>query len=230
MRIILAMLFLVLPLAAQAGVVFEIEVKDHDTGGGGGESLYMEGKNLKLEIAPGGKPNRDVVLIRRADGGITVLLIDHLGRSYGEGTLPASPRGLSLMPTGRIKMALGGINLHVGGGASDLWIQTPDTGQIGEILHWLADYGKLRDSFVDEFDAFDDLGFLEDETLLRHRERRRLDPADFEPPAGYKRRSMLYSGGGSTGGGNAGTGTTTSGTGAAVSSSASESAIVGGSN
>ena len=34
-------------------------------------------------------------------------------------------------------------------------------------------------------------GSLEDETTLRSASRRTLDPADFEPPAGYKRRSMF---------------------------------------
>ncbi len=37
---------------------------------------------------------------------------------------------------------------------------------------------------------FDDDGSLESESTLRSSKRRTLDPADFEPPAGYKRRSM----------------------------------------
>ena len=34
-------------------------------------------------------------------------------------------------------------------------------------------------------------GSVEDESSLRSARRRTLDPADFEPPSGYKRRSML---------------------------------------
>ena len=37
---------------------------------------------------------------------------------------------------------------------------------------------------------FGDDGSLEDESTLRSARRRTLDPAEFEPPAGYKRRSM----------------------------------------
>ena len=40
-----------------------------------------------------------------------------------------------------------------------------------------------------EFDEYD--GSLDEESFLRRTRRRTLDPADFEPPAGYKRRSMF---------------------------------------
>ncbi len=40
---------------------------------------------------------------------------------------------------------------------------------------------------------FGDDGSLEDESTLRSAQRRTLDPAEFEPPAGYKRRSMMGS-------------------------------------
>ncbi|MEM8933902.1 MAG: DUF4412 domain-containing protein [Acidobacteriota bacterium] len=40
--------------------------------------------------------------------------------------------------------------------------------------------------------SFGDDGELESEWQLRSSQRRRLDPADFEPPAGYKRRSMPH--------------------------------------
>ncbi len=39
-----------------------------------------------------------------------------------------------------------------------------------------------------------DNGELESESFLRSASRRTLDPADFEPPAGYKRRSMMGGG------------------------------------
>lgn len=53
-------------------------------------------------------------------------------------------------------------------------------------------------SQLDELDGFpvvtrdfDDTGSLETESSLRSSSRRTLDPAEFEPPAGYKRRSMF---------------------------------------
>ena len=42
---------------------------------------------------------------------------------------------------------------------------------------------------------FGDDGSLEDESTLRSSQRRTLDPDAFEPPAGYKRRSMFSPGG-----------------------------------
>ncbi len=59
--------------------------------------------------------------------------------------------------------------------------------------------GGLGDSVLevmDEIDGFPvltrelDGGELESESILRSASRRTLDPAEFEPPAGYKRRSM----------------------------------------
>ena len=38
---------------------------------------------------------------------------------------------------------------------------------------------------------FDDKGELTSESVLRSSERRELNPADFEPPAGYKRQTMM---------------------------------------
>lgn len=61
--------------------------------------------------------------------------------------------------------------------------------------------GGLNDSFVAEMKEIDGFpvvtrglggkGELENESTLRSSSRRTLDPAEFEPPAGYKRRSML---------------------------------------
>ena len=42
---------------------------------------------------------------------------------------------------------------------------------------------------VNNFNEVD--GSLEDESILKSTKRRTLDPADFEPPSGYKRRSMM---------------------------------------
>ena len=63
--------------------------------------------------------------------------------------------------------------------------------------------GELFDDGEDPFDGFFEVdgfpvvtrdfeyGELESESTLRSAERRTIDPADFEPPKGYKRRSML---------------------------------------
>ncbi len=59
----------------------------------------------------------------------------------------------------------------------------------------------LEESIFESFDQvdgfpvvtreFDPDGNLESESLLRSAQRRTLDPAEFEPPAGYKRQSIF---------------------------------------
>jgi len=61
--------------------------------------------------------------------------------------------------------------------------------------------GGLGDGFLSELSELDGLpvvteeiggdGALESESVLRSSRRQKLDPAGFEPPAGYKRRSMM---------------------------------------
>jgi hypothetical protein len=50
---------------------------------------------------------------------------------------------------------------------------------------------KEIDGFPVVTSGFGEDGSLEDESELRSARRRTLDPAEFEPPAGYKRRSMM---------------------------------------
>ncbi len=50
---------------------------------------------------------------------------------------------------------------------------------------------KELDGFPVVTRNFDEGGGLEDESTLRSARRRTIDPSEFEPPAGYKRRSML---------------------------------------
>ena len=67
-------------------------------------------------------------------------------------------------------------------------------GPLGGVL----DSGESPFEFMKEIDGFPvvtrefkDDGSLDQESTLRSAHRRTLDPAEFEPPAGYKRRSML---------------------------------------
>jgi len=59
----------------------------------------------------------------------------------------------------------------------------------GGIQGIFTQFEKL-DGFPVVVREFDELGELESEATLRSAERRTLDPADFEPPAGYKRQEM----------------------------------------
>lgn len=61
-----------------------------------------------------------------------------------------------------------------------------------------ADFGAIGETGFEAFEegfpvitrSFDENGDLESESILKSASRRSLDPADFEPPAGYKRKSM----------------------------------------
>ncbi len=202
MRILTALAFALYPLTAAAqGIVFEVEVRDHESTPQTSEmDVMVEEGNLKLEVRSGeGKPNKDVVLIRRVDGGVTVILVDHLGRIYGEADYLPGGSGIGLMPTGRMEMAPGGIKLHVGGAPEDLWLQIKKTGDVAELLQWIALLDEVSRKLGPDFpEPFED-GFLDGEMTWRERGRRTLDPEAFEPPSGYKRRTMLFSGSGSSG-------------------------------
>ncbi len=65
----------------------------------------------------------------------------------------------------------------------------PDFGQQGAD-DTMFEHMKELGGFPVVTREFDDDGSLEAESTLRSSSRRTLDPADFEPPAGYKRRSM----------------------------------------
>ncbi len=96
-------------------------------------------------------------------------------------------------------------NVEGGGEARDAFLAMADF--MSEMLESLSSAtgfaGGMDDSFVaqmKEIDGFPvvtrefDDGELENESTLRSSARRTLDPSEFEPPAGYKRRSMLGGG------------------------------------
>ncbi len=68
----------------------------------------------------------------------------------------------------------------------------PDFGQKGSGIGDNAfEHMKELGGFPVVTREFDAGGGLDDESTLRSAKRRTLDPAEFEPPAGYKRRSMM---------------------------------------
>ena len=66
----------------------------------------------------------------------------------------------------------------------------PDFGQGGPVEDPVFAHMREIGGFPVVTREFDDDGSLEDESTLRSARRRTLDPSEFEPPAGYKRRSM----------------------------------------
>ena len=66
----------------------------------------------------------------------------------------------------------------------------PDFGQGGDTADPAFAHMKEIGGFPVVTREFDDDGSLEDESTLRSARRRTLDPSEFEPPAGYKRRTM----------------------------------------
>jgi hypothetical protein len=67
----------------------------------------------------------------------------------------------------------------------------PDFGQGGDVGDPMFEHMRELGGFPVVTREFGDDGALEDESSLRSARRRTLDPAEFEPPAGYKRRTML---------------------------------------
>jgi len=192
MRILIALAFALWPLTVVAGGIYEIETKDDDTTST--TDVYIEGKSLKMGIAPGrGEPNTDEVMIRREDGGVTVILVDHRGRVYSEGRIEGVGPSVGLLPTGRMEMAPGGIKLHIGGAPSDIWIQVKRTGEVGEILQWLSIVDEVSRRLGDTFPEPFDNGFLNDELSLVERSGGGLDPSDFKLPSGYTERELILS-------------------------------------
>ncbi|MEM7360788.1 MAG: hypothetical protein AAF431_16985 [Pseudomonadota bacterium] len=96
-------------------------------------------------------------------------------------------------------------NVEGGSDVVDIW---NDMGEFyTEMLDAIPDFGqdnrggdpafvhmKELGGFPVVTKEFEDDGSLSDESGLRSARRRTLDPADFEPPAGYKRRSMFPGG------------------------------------
>ncbi len=67
----------------------------------------------------------------------------------------------------------------------------PDFGQGGSSGDPVFEHMKEMGGFPVVTSEFDDDGSLEGESSLRSARRRTLDPAEFEPPSGYKRRQMF---------------------------------------
>lgn len=257
---------------ANAGVVYEIEVTDHEQSPPKVESIEAaaEGRNIKMEIAPG-SDNDDGEMIFRGDRR-EMIVVDHKDKSYivmDEATMQRiagqvggimsqieealknvpedkramveqmmkermpqqqarSPRSKSEIkktgergtkngfPCVKYDVFRGGQKIrelwvtdwdNVEGGSDvvDIW---NDMGEFyTEMLDAIPDFGqdnrggdpafvhmKELGGFPVVTKEFEDDGSLSDESSLRSARRRTLDPADFEPPAGYKRRSMFPGG------------------------------------
>ena len=252
---------------ALAGVVYEIEVTDHEQSPPKSESIQaaVEGRNLKLGIASGGR-GKQGHMIYRGDRR-EMVVVDHENRSYDvideaamkqiAGQLgnamgameealknlpkerraqieammkqrmpqqPAARPRSELKKTGE-KAVQNGYPcvkyevLREGRKIRELWVTDWSNIEGGDdvvdAFEDMADFfSELMDSIPDfgqggsSGDAafwhmkeiggfpvvtreFDDDGSLEGESTLRSARRQTLDPAAFEPPSGYKRRSML---------------------------------------
>ncbi len=254
---------------ALAGVVYEIEVKDHEQSPPKTESIEaaVEGKNLKMGIAPGSDGGRGDMIFRGDRREMVV--IDHEDKSFhviDEATMqqiagqvsqamsqmqemlksvPEEQRAMveKMMkqrmpaeaqtperPTSELRKT-GDTGdkagypcvkydvLRDGRKVRELWVTDWDNIEGGrevvgafedmadffkELLDSVPDFGQGGPSADSAFEhlkeiggfpvvtrEFDDDGSLEDESTLRSARRRTLDPAEFEPPAGYKRRSMM---------------------------------------
>ncbi|MDJ0825316.1 MAG: hypothetical protein QNJ16_07430 [Rhodobacter sp.] len=196
MRLLLALAFSALPSVVSAGVVFQVESTYH-SGSPGTQSMEfsVEKPNLKMEIrSSDGKPNKDVVLILRDDGSTDVILVDHLGRTYGVGTMPPSGPMYDLRPTGRMEMGAGGVSLHIGGGPGETWLQMTRTNEVGAMLPLFERLHRASVALGDEAPEPLSDEFWEAERRYQERSRRALDPSFFEPPADYRRREMLLTG------------------------------------
>ena len=252
---------------ALAGVVYEIEVKDHQQSPARVETIQaaVEGRNLKMEIAPGQSGRRGEMVFRgdRRE----MLVIDHDDRSYHvidqaaidgiagqlgaldkqmEEALKNVPEDQRAMVEQMMKRRMpqqaparpaaelrrtGEKATHNGypcvrydvlrGGQKirELWVTGWDNldGGAGvvEAFEGMASFfQQLNDSLPDfgQGDAaadpafaymkeiggfpvvtreFDDDGLLDKESTLRSARRSTLDPTEFEPPAGYRRREMF---------------------------------------
>lgn len=264
--------FVVLLLAAAlsvtpglAGVVFEIEVKDHEQPTAESETIEaaVEGKNLKVEIAPGeggqGEmifrgEQREMVIVDHDERSYMVMdeaamrgLADQVGSMMDqmqkalEGVPPEQRRTIEEMMKQRLpsqaperpgtelrrtsetgeKAGYPCVKYDVlrdGRKVRELWVTDWDNieggrevggafeqmaGFFQEMIDTLPDFGQGRSAADTAFAhmkelggfpvvtrEFGDDGSLENESTLRSSTRRTLDPSQFEPPAGYKRRSM----------------------------------------
>ena len=254
---------------ALGGVVYEIEVKDHDQSPPRSESTQaaVEGRNLKMSIAPGSSGGRGDMIFRGDRREMVV--VDHEDKSFhvideetmqqiagqvnqamsqmqealknvpeeqramvekmmkqrmpAQTQIPERPTS-ELRKTGERgdKAGYPCVKYDVlldGRKIRELWVTDWDNIEGGrdvvgafeemadfftELLESIPDFGQGVPSADSAFEhlkeiggfpvvtrEYDDDGSLENESTLRSAQRRSLDPTEFEPPAGYKRRSML---------------------------------------
>ncbi len=286
--ILLASALFFAPIAASAGVVFEIETKDHETARTETMHAYAEGRNLKMEIAPGqdraGPTHAPTIdqdhedMIFHGDHRKEMIFVDHQDKTYmvmGEnfskdlkddleqsrnqsaGILAQAMGNMTPEQRQKIQAAMGqmgnargnaGINpmveqlrnqmkpkkvrvvktsnkankagyptiqyqifegqvlvedvwatqaANLVGGKEMLSVFTKMAAfqeELGEEFgaersSWMASITELDGRFPVVGHSYED-GELDEEWTLKSAKRRTLDPADFEPPSGYKRRSM----------------------------------------
>lgn len=252
---------------ALAGVVYEIEVIDHEQSPPKTESMEaaVEGKMLKMGIAPGSHggrgdviyrgDQREMIAVDHQDQSYTVIdqaaiqqiagqvksamgqmqemlkdvpedkrrMIEEMMKQRGQQPPSAERRATELRKTGEY----GDLNgypcvkyevLRDGRKVRELWVtdwshveggrevvgtfedmadffkelmdSIPDFGQGGPAGDPAFEHLRELGGFPVVTREFDDDGSLESESTLRSTRRRTIDPEEFEPPAGYKRRTM----------------------------------------
>ncbi len=264
-----ALAFLFLGSYAWAGVVFEIEVKDHDSSRSAEMEVRAEGRNIAIDVPPGRSGRgKGKVIYRgdRGDGGEVVIVDDDsrsyqvmdketMGRIAGQVSsamaevekalkdVPEAQREMVEQMLKKQKMAAGTAErkgrpkteirntgqradkagypcvkydvYRDGRKVRELWVtdwSNIDGGQ--EAAEAFREMGSFFEEMLDSlgelpggagsmaevspyeemnFEAgfpvvstsFDEGGGIDEESTLRSSSRRTLDPAEFEPPAGY---------------------------------------------
>ena len=254
-----------------AGVVFEIETKDHDSSPPRTESVAMlvDGRNLKSEPGTSGKRS-EMTMIYRGDRR-EMMVVDHGKKNYFvmdqemmkkmadqmsqamkqvQEALKNVPEGQRAMvermmkqrmpamqpaqrPTTEVRKTADRAELHgypcvkyevlrEGRKIKDLWVTDwanveGGSDVMGVFLDMATFFSEMLESFssgvgpglsqtagdtvfqhMNELDGFPvvtkdygDDGSLESESALHSAKQRAVDPAEFEPPAGYARQKMM---------------------------------------
>lgn len=132
MRTLLTLLLAWIPISLHAATVYQIDDKDHFV------ELVFEGRYLQMKIAPEqAEPAVNEIIIRREDAAVALWLVDHKERVIKSGRFSPDSRS-TLRLTGETAFDADGLKLHVAGGASDIWIATQKTGEVGELLEWIS--------------------------------------------------------------------------------------------
>lgn len=250
-----------------AGVVFEIETKDHVSSDSGTVQAFVEGKNLKMLISSGDNLDSNEMIFRGESREMVV--VDHDDRSYmvideamissiGEQlsgveaqmlealkNVPPEQRAMmekmmkGRMPPQAASPVRARVELQRTGESGDkngypcvkyeatlngrtvreMWVTPWDNVEGGdeaaEAFEEMAEFfAEMRDSMpkfggdedendnpfesMKEMNGFPVLsyeiaadGSISSESALNSSTRRTLDPDEFEPPSGYKRRQMM---------------------------------------